>query len=251
MSTPRFFLTPADWHDGELRLGKGEAAHSAQVLRMQPGDHVEVFDGTGRVARGALATVSKSEVLIAATTVRRFQPLTPRIHLWAAVIKGERMDWLLEKAVELGVHSVRPLQTAHCVARLKPEQVAKKMEKWHHLLVAAAKQCHIPFLPELHEPASLEHTLAIAPPPGVRLIAALTEHQSTIADIATRPEFDDITIAIGPEGDFTPEELSLALDHDFKPVTLGPLILRAETAAVVALSRLTSHRRSLIEASIP
>jgi 16S rRNA (uracil1498-N3)-methyltransferase len=211
---------------------------------MQAGQSVEVFDGQGRVADGTLCSVARNEVVIQTSAVRRFQPLQPRIHLCAAILKGDRMDWLLEKSVELGVHSVRPWLTTHCVVRLRPDQMAKKTEKWRQILIAAAKQCHIPFLPELHPPQSLTASLASLPPGSSRWVAALSEDERGL-EIETHVE--DVVVAIGPEGDFSADEMTALRDNHFQPATLGPLILRAETAAVVALAQLTQHRRRLIE----
>lgn len=247
MSLSRFYLPTAEWSDGELRLTGGEASHCAQVLRKQVGDLAEVFDGEGRVARGGLSQVSRNSVIMDIASVTQFSPLEPRLHLIAAIIKGDRMDYLIEKAVELGAASVAPVQTDNGVVRLNTAQSERKTGKWRQTMIAAAKQCHIPFLPVLHPPQTIATALATVPEGGLRLIAALDEHQYTLDDVIGTSEPRDITVVIGPEGDFTSEELRLALDQGFRPVTLGPLILRAETAAITALARLSRHRRGLRE----
>ena len=245
MSLSRFYVPPAEWPEDGLRLSGGEAIHCAQVLRKQVGDEIEVFDGEGTVANCCLTHVSRNVVEARLKSEVRFHPLEPRLHLIAAIIKGDRMDWLLEKAVELGASSVRLIQTANCVVRLGTNQLDRKADKWRQTMIAAAKQCHIPFLPELQTPLQFSTALAALPEGATRLIAALDEDQRTLDDVLGGLTADDIAIAIGPEGDFTSDELQLASDNGFQPVTLGPLILRAETAAITALARLTAHRRAL------
>lgn len=240
MSRPRFFLEPERWTDGGvLRLSGDEARHCARVLRLREGDEVEVFDGAGRVALARIAAARREEVALAVESESCHAPLPSEAHLLPSLIKGEAFEWLLEKAVELGAASVRPVLTAHTVARWDAEQAEKKLGKWRRQMLEAAKQCHTPFLPELHAPAPLSEVLAGGLPreESLRLVPALfgptCPLMRVLEDWGARPR--RAVILTGPEGDFTEDELAAALSAGFQPVTLGPLILRAETAALTAL----------------
>ncbi len=245
MSLSRFFLAPADWPaEGALRLGGEEAHHCSRVLRKSTGDKVEVFDGQGRVAVARILTAGKNEVELAVENETRHPPLPHEVHLLPALIKGEAFEWLLEKAVELGAASVRPVLTANTVAQWDAAQSEKKLAKWRRHMLEAAKQCHTPFVPELRAPVALGECRMTNDEwdgEALRLVPALFGETRplarVVADWGERPR--RALVLTGPEGDFVAEELEAAAAAGFQPVTLGPLILRAETAALAALAVVT------------
>ncbi len=157
------------------------------------------------------------------------------------MIKAEPFEWLLEKAVELGAASVQPIITERTVVHLSGEHLEKKLHKWRRHMMESAKQCHTPFIPVLEAPRTLASLLPALPDSALKILPALSEHSRTLDTVSG--EARQAFVAIGPEGDFTPAEEALAMQHGFIPVTLGPLILRAETAAITTLAILAHELR--------
>lgn len=238
MALPRFFLPAAQWTPNavEITLDGDEAAHCARVLRCHSGDGLEIFDGAGRVAEAVITTVTKNAVQAAIRQVWMHPRPRGAVQLLPALIKGEAFEWLIEKAVELGAASIRPVITDHSVVQFDAVQAQRKQAKWQRHMIEAAKQCHTPFLPGLFAPISLAQAVRQLPLETCRIVAALDERTCTISAALHRAKPESVAIAIGPEGDFSPEEMQILRGAGFQPVTLGPLILRAETATVAALA---------------
>lgn len=241
MSLSRFFLSAAEWTDDALTLGGDEAAHCGRVLRKQCGDEIEIFDGAGRVARAVIDRVSKGEVRARIAALHQHDPLPYAVHLLPALIKAEPFEWLLEKAVELGAAAIQPVVTERAMVHLSGDHLDKKLAKWRRHMIESAKQCHTPFVPELKAPLPFAGAVADLPGDALKILPSLSEHSRTLHGIASGAE--RAFVAIGPEGDFTSAEEELARRNGFQPVTLGPLVLRAETAAVATLAILGHEMR--------
>lgn len=241
MSLPRFFLPAARWAGPHLTLDGDEAQHCSRVMRKQPGDKIEIFDGAGRVAACEITHVSKVEVQVRVQSETCMKPLVTAIHLLPALIKAEPFEWMLEKAVELGAASVQPVITERTVIHLDAAQIEKKLAKWRRHMIESAKQCHTPFVPELKTPVALAAALKHAA--DFKLIPALSEQTRTLKQVLPTTKPDSVAVLIGPEGDFTPEEEAQAFASGFVPITLGPLVLRAETAAIATLAILGHELR--------
>lgn len=243
MSLPRFHLPASDWTSSTLILQGDEAQHCSRVMRKQPGDSIELFDGRGRVAVVEITRVTKTEVQASLLSEQTVPSFDCALHLYPALIKAEPFEWLLEKAVELGATSVCPLVTSRSVVHLDAAQAEKKLVKWRRHMVESAKQCHTPFIPHLAAPRGFASSV-----PGItaelKLIPALSEHTRTIKQTLPSVRPKSVAVLIGPEGDFTPEEEALAQQCGFQPMTLGPLILRAETATIATLAILGHELRS-------
>ena len=244
MSLSRFYLAPDQWSGpGSVWLGEEEAHHCTRVLRKRAGDEVELFDGRGRVARARIIGARKEVVELQRESETHHDLLPHAVQVLPALIKGEAFEWLLEKAVELGAAAVRPVITANSVMQWDKAQAEKKMAKWRRHMLEAAKQCHTPFLPELHEPVALGDmlTLTAADSDVLRLVPALFGEVTSLAQAVSEwgARTHRAQVLIGPEGDFLPEELQAAVAAGFQPVSLGPLILRAETATLATLAFLT------------
>lgn len=209
--------------------------HCGRVMRKQPGDSIEIFDGEGRVAMCEITQVTKTIVTAQVISERRMEPFTTSIHLFPALIKAEPFEWLLEKAVELGATSVQPVITERTMIHLDDSQAEKKLAKWRRHMIESAKQCHTPFVPRLKAPQTYR-SLVSSIEASLKLIPALSEHSRTLKQIVPASPTASVAVLIGPEGDFTPEEEAAAQQAGFVPVTLGPLILRAETAAISTLA---------------
>jgi len=231
----RFFLAPDCW-GGTAALTGDEAKHAAQVLRARRGDRITVFDGAGRSAAAEILEVSKSEIRLSLGEVIQRPPLRPRIHLAQAVPKGKTMDLIVQKAVELGVASIQPLITRRTVVQVDPDEAGRKSSKWQRVALEACKQCGQDLLPVVEPARSFAEWLRQGSP-GLKVIASLFPGSRPLRDVlrsVERPE--DITLLVGPEGDFTPEEGEAALAASYLPARLGEIILRAETAAFFGIS---------------
>lgn len=241
MSLPRFHLPASDWNSPHLTLTGDEAQHCSRVMRKEAGDSIEIFDGAGRVAVCEITLVSKPEVQAKIVSETRVDVFQTAIHLLPALIKGEPFEWLLEKAVELGASSVQPVITERTVIHLDAAQAEKKLVKWRRHMIESAKQCHTPFVPELKAPVALAAGLKVEA--DLKLIPALSEHSRTLKQALPDVKPNSVAVLIGPEGDFTAEEEARAFAAGFVPVTLGPLVLRAETASISTLAILGHELR--------
>ncbi len=235
----RFYLPPNDWPTAALT--GAEAHHARSVLRLQPDDRAVVFDGKGREATVAIAALASGRVDFRVLQESVTPPLRCRITLAQAIPKGKNMDLIVQKAVEIGASEIFPLLSARTVVQLDPESAAQKQAKWQQVAIEAAKQCGQNWLPQVHTPRTPDEFLAGAGRYDLRLIGSLqpgARHlKELLAELPERPA--SVLMMIGPEGDFTPAEISLARSQGCAPLTLGPIILRVETAAIYCLSILS------------
>ena len=236
MSVYRFYLTPEEWTSSEPTLGSEDSHHCADVLRLQVGDRVALFDGAGSVADAVLTEVHRKHCRVTIGERTSTPLLKCAITLAQAVPKGKNMDLILQKAVELGASTIVPLLTRRTVVRLDEEDGSRKQERWQQIALEACKQCGRNQVPRVTHPSSLEEFLK-QQREGLVLLASLQPGAASIKEaLAKTPDHQAVTVLVGPEGDFTPEESAAALAAGAIPVTLGPMILRAETAALYCLS---------------
>jgi len=240
MQRHRFYSPPDSVSGSSVNLSRDETHHLARVLRLAPGDEAYVFDGCGREFRCHLSLVkdgrAKLEIIEQMTdTVESPLGLT----LAQALAKGEKFDLIVQKATELGVGRIVPLVTEHTDIKLKDEQVEKRLERWRRISLEALKQSGRRLLVEITDPVELNRfageleinkisrtALVFSEQGGVSINTALAEvHRAS-----------RITALVGPEGGWSAVELDLLNKHGAKAVTLGPRVLRTETAAIVALT---------------
>jgi 16S rRNA (uracil1498-N3)-methyltransferase len=247
----RFFASPDRCSSSVFTLCESEARHASQVLRLEPGDRVEILDGQGCLIEAEIVSSGRKSVEVRVIQ-RQIQPRPrPGVVLLQSLLKGKALDTLLEKSVELGVEQLVLLDTERCVARVPASEADRKRTMWTQTLIEAAKQSRNAWLPELLGPISLADALVNpASPDKTQLWVAslepgvpplgqvLKSHSKSTADRR-------LAIAIGPEGDFSPGELDQFRAFGAQPVSLGPLILRAETAAIAAAAILGDYSRSL------
>jgi 16S rRNA (uracil1498-N3)-methyltransferase len=233
----RFYLPPQNWTESPYLEGD-EAKHLAQVLRIQTGDTITVFDGLGNFAEARVLSVSKQRIdLMLELAESKLSPL-PEITLAQAIPKGKNMDWIVQKAVELGVTKIQPLVTRNTIVSPGDE----KAEKWRRTALEACKQCAQFTIPAIADPMTFDSWVQSHEPSELRIIASLAENPKNFREtLAAHPEIESITLLIGPEGDFTPQETAAALAAGFIPVTLGDLVLRVETATLFCLSAVRFH----------
>ena len=229
---PRFYC-PAPLQTGlALSLPPGAARH-VQVLRMQPGDVITLFNGEGGEFEATVIRMGRSDVDVEVGAHHLVEREARRaVHLLAGITANERMDWLVEKATELGVASITPLMAERSVLKLKGERADKKLAHWQGVAVAAAEQCGRNRVPVIHAAVSLNDWIKKAPP-GQRWILSLSEGTQPLSQM---PKDEPVTVLSGPEGGLSPTEEACALAAGFAPVTLGARVLRAETAPLAVLA---------------
>src|SRR5438270_6558905 len=238
----RFYISPENWNPDVLSLSGGEAHHARDVLRMKRGDRAVLFNGRGREITAEVVDLAKDEIRFRKLTENETRPLRCRITLGQAIPKGKNMDLIVQKAVEIGAAEIAPLISERTIVDLDKREAEQKQAKWQQIAIEAAKQCGQNWLPTVHAPKKLKEFFASAGSFDLRLIGSLQPdaiHFKKILGDYTDQHRDrpkSVLMLVGPEGDFTPAELALAKTHGCRPITLGPIILRVETAAIYCLS---------------
>ncbi len=245
--TPRLYCPLALASGADLVLPPAAARH-VQVLRLQPGDSVTLFDGglLGNPAAGGEfeATIvrmgrSDVQVLVGAHRARECEAARP-VHLAVGMPANERMDWLVEKAVELGVASIQPLVTERTVLRLSSERAQKKQQHWQGIAIAACEQCGRNRVPLVAPVRGFAEWLKTTPVQSGWVLSLAGQSQPLATRMAAlESPLAPVTLLSGPEGGLSGAEEQAALAHGFAAVSLGPRVLRAETAALAALAALT------------
>ena len=238
----RFYLPPDQCHGPTLVLSGNEAHHASRVLRIQPGERVTVLDGAGKVCLCEVRDVSRQAVELAIVEKKAIPPLPCQLTLLQAIPKGKILESIIEKATELGVHRIVPLVTERVTTRLEDDRAAEKAAKWQHVAVEAIKQCGAAWLPKVETPVTLVKFLARNEPFDLAMVGALQgdarppqQYLREFERANGRPP-NHVAIWIGPEGDLTLAELQAIQRAGAKPITLGKLVLRVETAAIYCLS---------------
>ncbi len=235
----RFYIAPEHWDLERLRLLGPEAHHCRDVLRMAAGDTATVFNGRGLKAEVELSSVRRDLVECCCLSWTQEPEPVRRVTLAQAIPKGKNMEWILEKATELGAAGIVPLLTTRTVVQLDEREALRKQEKWQRVVIEAAKQCGQNWVPRVELPQKIETLLAASHSEELRLVASLgpaARHLKTVLAERPREALERTLVLIGPEGDFTPAELALAEKNGCEPITLGNIILRTETAAMYCLS---------------
>jgi 16S rRNA (uracil1498-N3)-methyltransferase len=220
--------------DAETTLPEAAGGHVARVLRLKVGAPLKLFDGSGADFAAEIVAVDGDRVRVRIgerSAGLRESPLA--ITLVQAVSRGERMDWTLQKATELGVRRIQPVLSARSVVRLDERQAVKKLRHWQAVVAAACEQCGRSVLPEVRPPLELPRHLAEAPREGQRLVLSPSGPASLAGLASTTAR---VELLIGPEGGLDDSELDAAIRAGYSPVRLGPRVLRTETAGIVALA---------------
>jgi 16S rRNA (uracil1498-N3)-methyltransferase len=236
---PRFYIPPHLWNPDKLALDDAETHHALDVLRIKAGERATVFNGQGAEAMVEFASVDKGRVALKRISVSKSDPLACEIVLAQAIPKGKNMDLIVEKAVELGAAAIIPLMSERTIVKADAREALGKREKWQRVAIEAAKQCGQNWLPRVHTPVTPKDFFLSGEKFDLMLIASLQQDsrpvKETLAELGGKQP-RRVLILVGPEGDFTPAEVNLAKSNGCRPVTLGPIILRTETAAIYCLS---------------
>lgn len=232
MRIPRVFTHQALAPNSTLALAEAQSHYLSKVLRMQAGRELILFNGEGGEYGAEISAVNKKHVDVA---IKEFSAENRQSHLQLelaiGVSRGERMDWVLQKATELGATKITPLLTERTEVKLGGERADKKMEHWQQIIISACEQCQRNLLPELSEPKKYSEWLAQCDA-ELKFVLHHRDSKGLPQDKTTQ----SVALLIGPEGGLDDDEIAQALTQNFSPLTLGPRVLRTETAPVAAIS---------------
>jgi len=234
----RFFFDPKRRDGDNVTLSEEESRHILKVLRLQPGSEVELLDGLGAVYRAIITATGRRAEARIEEIIASNEGSGRSLWVGQGILKGEKMDTVVQKCTELGVARMTPFRSSRCQGKLNAAQNRKKHERWQRIGVAACKQCFRPTLMQLDMPAGYDEFLVENSGAGevLRLLFWEEEQDVHLHDIEDIRESGAIAILLGPEGGFTREEVELARDQGWRTVSLGDRILRAETATLTAVS---------------
>jgi len=257
MTDFRAFCTPPTAEPAELTLSPEESHHLVAVNRARPGDTVVAFDGRGTEWICELTAGRKHAAVLKVRFKQKLKPLPYEITLGQALPKGPGMDAIVRKATEIGAARIVPLESERTQVHLEGDRSERKIEKWRTAALEAAKQCGNAFLPDVVPVQKAGAFIESARGYDLKLIASLQPGARSLKTVlaafqaATGRAPQKVLWLVGPEGDFTPAEMSQARSAGFEPITLGPLVLRCETAAVYALSILSYELQGFGGATTP
>jgi 16S rRNA (uracil1498-N3)-methyltransferase len=241
----RVFCQPPEADPSEIALSGEESHHLVAVNRARPGDSVVAFDGKGSEWICELSVSDKKAARLKVRFAQKARPLPWRMALGQALPLGGAMDSIVRKATEIGVSLIVPLESERTQVHLDGGRSDRKIEKWQTAALEAAKQCGNPWLPEIGPVTSASAFMESAKNFDLKLIASLQPGARSLRQVLAQFRAShgraptNVLWLVGPEGDFTPAEMSLSRSSGFEPISLGPLVLRCETAAVYALSVLS------------
>lgn len=235
MRIPRIYHPEPLTVGQRVTLSDDAAHHVGRVLRMQPGQALALFDGSNQLFDAQIHAISKKNVDVTVSAVRQADCESPlALHLGQVISRGERMEFTIQKATELGVRTITPLFSERCGVKLEGERLNKKIQQWRKIAIAACEQCGRNQLPTIRDAMPLEAWCA---EPDAALKLNLHPRASQHIRALPPPEHG-VRLLIGPEGGLTAEEVALTARQGFVDILLGPRILRTETAALTAITAL-------------
>ncbi len=237
MPLPRFYCPPPLPSGAALELPPEAARHAYRVLRLRVNDAVQVFDGEGNAFDGKIGEIGGKRVLLHELQTCMAEPGSSlRITLAQAMCSSEKMDWVVQKATELGAAEVQPVQTQRSVARLSPERAGKRTVHWRNVAIAACEQCGRDVLPQIRAPLEISDWLAQTREVAHAKFILLPEGSATLHK-QPQPQ-GSVALLVGPEGGFSEDEIKMAHLAGFVPIRLGKRVLRTETAAMAGIAAL-------------
>ena len=235
MRKPRIYHPEPLTVGQQVALSDDAANHVGRVLRMGAGQALQLFDGSNQLFEAEILRADKKSVvvnLLSGETDDRESPL--HIHLGQVMSRGEKMEFTIQKSIELGVSLITPLFSERCGVKLDPERLNKKIQQWQKIAIAACEQCGRNRIPEIRPAMDLEAWCA-EPEDGLKL----NLHPRANASINTLPlPVERVRLLIGPEGGLTANEIAMTAEYQFTDILLGPRVLRTETTALTAITAL-------------
>jgi 16S rRNA (uracil1498-N3)-methyltransferase len=237
MPSPRIFCDARLGPGAQFALSDDAANHIAKALRLAAGDPLVVFDGRGGEYEAVILRVDRGRVDVKTGAFRDVERESPvEVGLVQGLPEADKMDWILQKAVELGVAWVQPVVCDRSVVRLSGDRAARRQAHWHRVMIAACEQCGRNRIPTLEPTLAFRDWAAQAPEARRWMLSPGAE-----ASLVAQPRPDGpVQLLVGPEGGLSEREIDIALTIGFKPLSLGPRILRAETAPLAALATMQS-----------
>lgn len=232
MRIPRIYTTSPLAHQTHAELEASVAHYVGKVLRMSTGRELIVFNGQGGEYTATIQTLTKKSITVSLDTFNpQNRDSSLQTHLAIGLSRGERWDLVLQKATELGVTHITPLWTENCEVKLSGERLEKKMQHWQGIIISACEQCQRNTVPTLNAPKSFAAFIQ-----GEHSELNLVLHHRSDKNLHSHAKPTSCTLLIGPEGGLSANEITQAQQHTFEPLTLGPRVLRTETAPLAALS---------------
>ncbi|WP_354624905.1 16S rRNA (uracil(1498)-N(3))-methyltransferase [Psychromonas sp. MME2] len=234
MRTPRFYDPQPLLINSEIMLGDDATQH-IRVLRLKPGANIMLFNGSGGQYLATLQDVQKRSCSAYIDSFQETNNESPLdLHLGQVISRGDRMEFVIQKAVELGVNEITPLLSERCGVKINPQRMQKKQQQWQKIAIAACEQSGRNMVPTIHETQDLATWCAIQ-----ETAVKLTLHPRASISINQLPDnINKIRLLIGPEGGLTDDEINLTEKLNFTETLLGPRVLRTETAALTAITAL-------------
>ena len=240
----RFFTTPENITEEKVILRGTDVAHIRTVLRLKGGDRIQVLDGQGNCYTVILMTVRRdrieSTIFLKEDASNCESPL--RICLGQGMVKGTGFDGIVRKSVELGVDKVVPVSASRCISKLSQEDAAKKIDRWSRIAREASKQCGRSRVPDIDSKSTtVKDFCFVNRESDLKLIFWEEERSLRIKDLLHKNQLNSVAILIGPEGGFSSKEVEISRKYGFQSVSLGPRLLRTDTAPLAAISILQNH----------
>jgi len=232
----RFYVDTVDLKANKVLISATEAKHAYKVLRLKPNDLVIALDGKGNQYNGILESINSDQAVILIQKSVHLEPQLPKITLAAAIPKQSKFEAIVDKATQLGVDRVIPLISERTIVKPELFKQNDKIIRWQKIAIEAAKQCGCLYVPQIAPIHKFKQIAKNANKFDLCLIAAIHDDVVFIKDVLKKERADSVLVLIGPEGDFTEQEVALARDYGAICVSLGKNILRCETASTMVLS---------------
>jgi 16S rRNA (uracil1498-N3)-methyltransferase len=239
---PTFFVASEAIVPPTIRITGPLLHHLRESLRLQPGERLTITDDRRRRYRAEIAEVTSTALIgRILETIPAPAKTSPSMVLAQSLLKGEKMDWVIQKATELGVDRIAPIAAGNSVVRPRADRIEQQRARWQRIALEAAQQSERWYVPLIDSPASVDELLSRSKTAASKILLAERSTGSTLTGIPLHGTIDEVWLFVGPEGGWEEQEVQQALQHGFALVTMGPRILRAETAAIAALSVLQSR----------
>lgn len=233
----RFIVSLSDIQASQITIRDREAYHLKKVLRLAPGDKIQVADGQGNEYLAAIIKLEDSVICQIIEKIESVPEPEFKVALWQGIPKGEKMDFIIQKCTELGISRINPLYTKYTVVRLEPKKQKNREERWQRIAFEAAKQCGRAVVPSIGSILNWQDVLAAPKQDGLFLLFAETQKKPGLKQtLENNSGFKEIHLLVGPEGGFAEQEINTAQSSGWYPVSLGRRILRTETAGMAGLT---------------
>lgn len=239
---PTFFVASEAIVPPTVRITGALLRHLRESLRLQTGERITVTDDRGRRYRAEIAQITHATLIGRILETVPAPPKTsPSIVLGQSLLKGEKMDWVIQKATELGVDRIAPVLAAHSVVRPRADRIDHQLDRWQRIALEAAQQSERWSIPAIDEPVTISELLTRSKSAASKIVLAERSARTSLTAVPLPTVREELWLLIGPEGGWNAEELGQVLGHGYTAITLGPRILRAETAAIATISVLQSR----------